>query len=120
MRLSELLGRDVSDRAGTHVGTVIDARLVQDGPPQPFGQARLRLAGLVVSPRRSGQFLGYDRTPHEGPWLIRVLVRAYHRGTRYVPWEWIEDHRAGVLRVNRTATELPYLRDIRGPAARGG
>jgi sporulation protein YlmC with PRC-barrel domain len=112
MRLSELLGLDVFDRTGVSVGSVIDVRLVQDGPPQALGQARLRVAGLVVSPRHSGRLLGYERTPKEGPWLIRQLVTAYHRGARYVPWEWVEGYDAHSARLDRPATELPELGDL--------
>ena len=118
MRLSELLGREVSDRTGVHVGTVIDVRLVQDGPPQGLGQARLRLAGLVVSPRHSGRLLGYERTPKEGPWLVRTLVLAFNRGVHYVPWEWVAPAGDGALRVDRAATEVPHLRDLRDPPGR--
>jgi hypothetical protein len=114
MRLSELLGRDVTDSAGTHVGTVIDVRLIQDGPPQGIGQARLRLAGLVVSPRHGGRLLGYDRIPYEGPWLVRKLVRAYNQGTRYVRWEWVVDPARPALRVDRPLADIPHLRDIPG------
>jgi sporulation protein YlmC with PRC-barrel domain len=114
MRLSELLGRDVTDSAGAPVGTVIDVRLIQDGPPQGIGQARLRLAGLVVSPRHSGRLLGYDRIPYEGPWLVRQLVRAYHRGTRYVHWEWIVDPAQHALRIDRPLPDIPHLQDIPG------
>ena len=112
MRLSELLGRNVADTTGAHVGTVIDVRLVQDGPPMELGQARMRLAGLIVSPRHSGRLLGYDRIPYEGPWLIRRLVRAYHHATRYVPWEWVDDGTARPLRIDRPAAAIPHLRDL--------
>jgi sporulation protein YlmC with PRC-barrel domain len=119
MRLSELLGREVRDSAGAHVGTVIDVRLAQDGPPQQLGPARIRVTGLVVSPRHSGRLLGYDRVPYEGPWLIRVLVRAYNHGTHYVPWAWIRDHEQHPLRLDKPARDLPHLRDIPGPVSDG-
>jgi len=118
MRLSELLGLEVVDRAGAHVGTVSDIRLAQDGPPQELGQARLRVAGLVVSPRHGGRLLGYDRIPYEGPWLIRRIVRTYHHGTRYVPWEWIEDRTGRPLRIDHPIDAIPHLRDLpAGPGA---
>ena len=117
MRLSELLGREVTDSDGTDIGTVTDVRLVQDGPPRDLGQARLRVAGLVVSPRHGGRLLGYDRIPYEGPWLVRTLLRAYNQGTRYVPWDWLQDHAEPALRVDRPLADIPHLHDIPGRRA---
>jgi hypothetical protein len=108
-----------SATAPARTGTVIDVRLAQDGPPQQLGPARIRVTGLVVSPRHSGRLLGYDRVPYEGPWLIRVLVRAYNHGTHYVPWAWIRDHEQHPLRLEKPARDLPHLRDIPGPVSDG-
>jgi sporulation protein YlmC with PRC-barrel domain len=107
LRLSELLGLDVVDPAGERVGSVADVRLVRDGPPQGLGLARLRVAGLVVSPRHGGRLLGYERTPLEGPWLVRTLVMAFNKGTHYLPWEWVDGVEDGVVRTSRPASDLP-------------
>jgi sporulation protein YlmC with PRC-barrel domain len=118
MRLNDLLGADVRDNAGVRVGAVIDVRLVQDGPPQGEGMARLRVAGLVVSPRRASRLLGYERRPADGPWLIRVAVLAWTRGTRFVPWEWARVGDDGAITVGRPAADLPPLRSLRSPSAK--
>jgi sporulation protein YlmC with PRC-barrel domain len=118
MRLSELLGREVTDRTGVRIGTVIDVRLAQDGPPRAQGQAALRITGLIVSPRSSGRLLGYERTPKEGPWLVRMLVLGFNRGVRYVPWEWVDRIDTTPLRVDRAASEIPHLRDLPTPPGR--
>jgi sporulation protein YlmC with PRC-barrel domain len=111
MRLNDLLGAEVRDSAGVRVGCVIDVRLVQDGPPAGPTMARLRVDGLIVSPRRSGRLLGYERRPANGPWLIRTIVLAYNRGVRYVPWAWASlDGRT--VTVDRPAAGLPPLEPL--------
>jgi sporulation protein YlmC with PRC-barrel domain len=111
MRLSELMGREVLDSAGTRAGSVIDVRLIQDGPPQESGMARLRVAGLIVSPRRAGRLLGYERRPRGGPALIRKAVLAWTRGTVFVPWEWAE-LRDGQIHLTHPASALPPLEPL--------
>jgi sporulation protein YlmC with PRC-barrel domain len=119
IRLSELLGLDVHDEHGEHVGAVIDVRLVQDGPPaEPAGLARLRVHGLIVSPRHSGRLLGYERSPKSGPWLVRQLVLAYNKGTVYVPWTCVGERDDHALRLTVPARELPPLEEV--PAPGGG
>jgi len=85
MRASELIGIDVVDSAGEHVGVVTDLRCVQDGPLRG-AMCAPRVTGLVVSPHHAGSTLGYDRREQQGPWLLRVIVRALHRNMRIVPW----------------------------------
>ncbi|HEY4315794.1 MAG TPA: hypothetical protein VGO19_09840, partial [Actinomycetes bacterium] len=38
----------------------------------------------------AGSMLGYDRRAEQGPWLVRVLVRALHSHAGYVPWADVE------------------------------
>jgi sporulation protein YlmC with PRC-barrel domain len=85
MIASDLLDAPVLDADGTHVGFVVDLRLVLDGTPDgPL--ARPRLHGLVVSPRSRSSFLGYERSAVSQPWPVAQLVRRRHRGTFLVHW----------------------------------
>lgn len=89
MRASELLGRPVRDPSGHVVGVVNDLRCIQDGPVRG-SMAAPRLHFLIVSRRRTGSLLGYDRREQQGPWIIRVVVRWLHRAVMVVPWEDVE------------------------------
>ena len=48
MRLSTLCSRSVIDAEGRGRGSVLDVRLVRDGPANVSGDASLRIDGLVV------------------------------------------------------------------------
>jgi sporulation protein YlmC with PRC-barrel domain len=85
MILTDLLGDEVVDEGGRHVGKVIDVRFVLDGAPGPL-LAAARVEGLIVSPRSAGSFLGYERTDVRAPWLIAHLLRRRHRGAFLLPW----------------------------------
>ena len=89
MILGDLLGTDVYDPRGTHLGRVADARFTLDGPP---GQllAVPRLLGLIVSPHSATSFLGYGRTGLSQPWPVAQLLRWRHRGSFLVLWPDIE------------------------------
>lgn len=86
MILSDLLKNEVHDSEGRMLGHVIDVRFVVDGTPREL-LAEARLAGLVVSPRTSSSFLGYERTSDRRPWLIADLLRRRHRGSFFVAWD---------------------------------
>lgn len=89
MKASDLLGRRVVDAHGADLGVITDLRCIQDGPLRG-SMAAPRVQELIVSPRRVGSLLGYDRRDQQGPWLIRVIVRRLHRRLLLVPWEAIE------------------------------
>jgi hypothetical protein len=89
MRASDLIGRPVRDSAGRRVGVVIDLRCVQDGPLRG-AMAAPRVRSVVVSRRRVGSMLGYNRPGQQGPWLVRLIVRWLHRDLLIVPWESIQ------------------------------
>ncbi len=91
MRLSELLGAEVRDRAGERVGTVTDVRLVQDGPLLASWGAALAVEGLVVSPRRAGSWFGFERSRVSRPAVLKALFSWLHRGTRFVEWEQVAE-----------------------------
>jgi hypothetical protein len=85
---------------------VSDIRLVQDGPLLGAWGAALRIDGLVVSPPRSGSYLGYDRGTVRGPWLVSAIVRWLHRDARYVPWEDVESWEPGDVSLRKPLSEL--------------
>ncbi|QFY07676.1 PRC-barrel domain containing protein [Nonomuraea phyllanthi] len=110
MRMSDLIARPVVDSAGEVVGQVADVRLVQDGPMLRQVQHAFRVAGLIVVTRHTGRLFGYERGPAvKGPWLVRKVLRALHRNTRYVTWEQVGgiDGQDIVLRV--TKDRLPAV-----------
>jgi hypothetical protein len=105
MRGHELLGLPVVDGQGRDLGRVVDARLVQDGPL--LGAfAALRVEGLLVGRGRVANRLGYDRYDAQGPWLVRVLVRAVTHGTGYLPWSDL------TLADGVVTSALPELLDV--------
>jgi sporulation protein YlmC with PRC-barrel domain len=86
MQLSELLGMRVVDAGNHRVGTVTDVRLTVSGdltgrPATP------RVLGLVVSPRTTSSFLGYERSTAKAPYLLARFLRWRHRGTFLAGWE---------------------------------
>ncbi|MDQ1741053.1 MAG: hypothetical protein QOE53_2705 [Pseudonocardiales bacterium] len=86
MKASDLIGRPVLDSAGRRLGVVTDLRCVQDGPLRG-AMAAPRVRSVVVSRRRTGSMLGYDRRGQQGPWLVRRIVRWLHRDLLVLPWE---------------------------------
>lgn len=80
--LSDLLGAVVEDEGGRQLGAVVEVVGVRRDRTGP-GLGPLRIQALVTSRRRLGQGLGYTVTPM-GPWLLRVLMRAWHRDDRLV------------------------------------
>jgi sporulation protein YlmC with PRC-barrel domain len=96
-RLNELLQLPVQDRDGLPIGRVLDVRLEHE-TVEP-GE-RTRVTGLVVGRGRPGSYLGYDRRPDMGPWLVNRIVRRLHRHSGYVGVDDVElDWDAGVVRV---------------------
>ena len=76
-RLNELMWMRVYGDGGTELGNVIDVRVAPSGEPERG--APLLVTGLVVGRGRPGSFLGYDRTPDQGPWAVNRVVRWLHR-----------------------------------------
>jgi hypothetical protein len=107
MRLSELLGAEVTDEQGRPAGRVHDVRLTQDGPVIGGFGARFRLAGLVVGKRALGARLGYDRGDMHGPWLVKAIAGSLHRQGRYVEWGRVQAVEPGRIRISGSADDLP-------------
>jgi sporulation protein YlmC with PRC-barrel domain len=103
-RLNELLQLPVQDRDGVPVGRVLDVRLEHE-TVEP-GE-RIRVTGLVVGRGRPGSYLGYDRRPDMGPWLVNRIVRRLHRHSGYVAWDGLGelDWDAGVIRLRDGALQ---------------
>jgi sporulation protein YlmC with PRC-barrel domain len=76
-RLNELLQMRVHGASGRPLGHVTDVRIVRSGRPEEG--APLVVTGLVVGRGHPGSFLGYDRSPDQGPWLVARVVRWLHR-----------------------------------------
>jgi sporulation protein YlmC with PRC-barrel domain len=105
MILSDLLGCAVYDSAGARLGVVSDARFVLDGPPEGL-LAPPRLVGLIVSPRTSSSFLGYERQGLTQPWPVAQILRWWHRGSFLVLWEDLAGVRPDAVRLREGYT--PY------------
>ncbi|GAA4817202.1 hypothetical protein ACFQ0K_08715 [Nocardioides caeni] len=58
---------------------VLDVRLSHRGADD-----RPRVAALLVGHGRPGTYLGYERSPERGPWLVATVIRWWHRGSRFV------------------------------------
>jgi sporulation protein YlmC with PRC-barrel domain len=98
-RLNELLQMPVQDREGVRIGRVLDVRLE---PEASEPGERIRVIGLVVGHGRPGSYLGYDRRPDMGPWLVNRVVRWLHRHSAYTALDDLDelDWDAGVIRVD--------------------
>lgn len=110
-RVSELIGAPVYGPDGERIGVVEDVRLAQDGPPQGHLHTRIRVAGLIVAPRRHVRLWGYERRPDIGPWLIRAIVRRLSHGAHGVRWADVRwDPVAGVVhcRLPKRALSAAY------------
>jgi sporulation protein YlmC with PRC-barrel domain len=88
--VSDLLGAEVVDDAGTSWGTVMELRGL------PFEQSglevgRLRVTSFVFGPRRLGGELGYTGRADQGPWVLARLFGWWHRGDREASWAEVTD-----------------------------
>jgi hypothetical protein len=104
MRASDLVAARVLGPDGTYLGKVTDVRVVQDGPVLGTWGAAFRVAGLVVTKARAGNFLGYERDQMRGPWLVAALVRWLHRDDVFVHWPdvvAVEEHAVRVRGCER-------------------
>ena len=107
MRLTDLLGAEVVDRAGRSPGRVHDVRLVQDGPLLGGFGAGLRVDGLVVGRRCIGTRLGYERGRMHGPLPVKLVAGWLRRDGRYVPWDRVEAVTEHRIHISGSAEDLP-------------
>jgi sporulation protein YlmC with PRC-barrel domain len=90
MRASDLIGSPVVREDGRRIGVVTGLRCTLDGPSAGAVPAP-RIQELVVAPRRTGAWLGYQQRTQRGPWLIRVVLTALHPRTEIIAWSEIAD-----------------------------
>jgi L-ascorbate metabolism protein UlaG (beta-lactamase superfamily) len=88
-RISMLLAMHVIAPGGRDLGHINDIRLAP-GPAVAGVRAELVIDGLVIGKTHAGSLLGYDRRVQQGPRIVRMLVRAMHRGARYVAWDVVD------------------------------
>src|SRR4051812_30560794 len=99
MRASELLGAEVWTADGRRLGIVHGLRCSLDGESAgPLPAPRIR--SLVVGPRSTGAALGYQQQSQRGPWLLRTVIGAMHRGTRLVDVGLIDTIDSGTIRLS--------------------
>ena len=103
MRLSDLLGTAITDRAGERVGWVTDVRLTRSGPVLGTFGAAYAIEGFLISPIRRGGFFGYERARVNRPALLGWLFGRLHRDSCFAPWSVVDriDDDAIVLAVDR-------------------
>ena len=102
MHLSELLSLPVVDHDHERVGSVIDVRLTVSGDPAHDPGAP-HLAGLLVSPRTTSSYLGYERSDSRRPRPLAALLAWRHRGT----FLGVAGHRSAGSGGGGTAPRLP-------------
>lgn len=91
MRASDLLGREVVDSEGRRVGFCFDVRALVEKGSEPRRPA-LQIGALLVSPRRVGALLGYERGRTGGPWMLAGAVRLLHRGSALILLRDVDTH----------------------------
>ncbi|KAA1419265.1 hypothetical protein F0U44_12530 [Nocardioides humilatus] len=93
--LSELLEMrvELADCPGKAL-QVLDVRLAER--PDARGKS---VTALLVGHGRPGSYLGYERAPGRGPWLVAAVVRWMHRHSRFVDAAEVEiDWEARIVR----------------------
>jgi hypothetical protein len=81
LRASQLMNREVRDRAGHVLGRIADLQTTRG----PDGQERITAA--IVTSGRWGRLLGYERDEVTGPWLLEKLARyVLRRHTHRIPF----------------------------------
>jgi sporulation protein YlmC with PRC-barrel domain len=101
----DLLGSEVRNVDGEHLGHVLDLRLEPTTDPDDRG---MRVSAFVVGRGRPGGLLGYDRRDAQGPWLVRVLVGWLHRHSGLVESADV----AGINWARRVVTITAPLRSL--------
>jgi sporulation protein YlmC with PRC-barrel domain len=106
--VDDLLGADVLGPRDEHLGHVLDVRL---RPSEDEHDPVLVLTDLLVGSGRPGSYLGYDRSEHQGPWLVRRIVRRLHRHSGMVATTDVESIDWDSRRV-RSRVELSHLTHV--------
>ncbi len=110
MFLGDLIGKPVL-QAGEKVGYVVDVRLFV--PDRSEGQVvgTPVVHGVVVCPRRTGSFVGYERTEASEPRLLAAFFEWRGRGSFLALWpdllEWGDSGVELKPDATRWSTNLP-------------
>jgi sporulation protein YlmC with PRC-barrel domain len=116
VRLAQLLGRRVLDRAGRKLGNVHDVRLVRDGREIGSFGAAFRVHSLIVGTGAIGTRLGLEREQVKGPWPLKAAARLLHADRIWVQWSelWSIEEDAirvrSVVRASATHVGRPHTR----------
>jgi hypothetical protein len=112
MKLSELLGSEVVDSSGRHLGLVHDVQLrwLTEGDVRRF-----RVTGLICGGpgaiSRAAHAWGYAEGRAEGPWLLRALTAKHSREAKLLPAESVVDWGPSKVRISGDGTALKTLAD---------
>jgi sporulation protein YlmC with PRC-barrel domain len=106
LRAHDLIGQHVRDRAGNHLGRIVDlvldstaadsgttesrtteSRTPDSGAVEPEVRVPARVVQVVVTDGPWGRLLGYESPDDKGPWILSALARRIiHRHVRTLPW----------------------------------
>jgi hypothetical protein len=80
----------------------------RDGPLlEPSHQPTYRVLGLIVGPGALGRRLGYTEHHVHGPWLLKTLLQAWARRSRYIPWSRIASITDDQIVIRGDGRDLP-------------
>ena len=85
MILSDLLGSEVVDSDGRHLGALVDVRLEIAGTPAQL-LAETVVVGILVSPRSRFSTWGFERRGADAPAIVGRPQHWLHRGMFLVDW----------------------------------
>jgi len=100
----------VHGEGGAELGNVIDVRVAPSGAAERG--APILVTGLVVGRGRPGSFLGYDRSPEQGPWAVNRVVRWLHRHSGLVGIEDVDRIAWDTDTITVARRELDHLTGV--------
>lgn len=104
MKAAEIIGCDVFDLEGAHIGKVHDLRFERQSDDQ--GSSRYRLTGFECGPAAIGHRLGYGRGAMAGPWLFRAIFRFLMRDSVVVEWHDVSSFERPRIEIAKIRSEL--------------
>lgn len=112
MRAAEIIGCDVYDRDGEHLGRVHDLRFTKE-PGNVRGRKWYRLTGFECRSAPLGHRLGYGRTDMAGPWLFNVIFRALAARAVVVDWDDVARFERPRIDLSKPRTDLTPAEEAR-------
>ncbi|MBT2500671.1 PRC-barrel domain containing protein [Agromyces sp. ISL-38] len=98
MILSEMLGSEVVDSAGQHLGALVDVRLEISGAPHQL-LAETVVVGILVSPHSRTSTWGFERRGANAPAIIARPQHWLHRGMFLIAWADVAQIDEGRVRL---------------------